>query len=109
MLEVALVPTIAKACENRPFYHGMVRASASRISRSLCAVEQLSFAYEQNGLLAEAEAAALRGIEIEPKDAWAHHGLAHALWGQRRFREGLDWCAAAVPARHRPHTDACPG
>ncbi len=57
---------------NAPYVHGMV-----------------AFGYEQCHLMAEAETAARRAIEIEPTDPWAHHALAHVMLTQSRADEGI--------------------
>ena len=31
-----------------------------------------------------------------PSDAWAHHGVAHALYDQRKWDEGLEWSVSIV-------------
>lgn len=58
--------------EAAPYLHGMI-----------------AFGYEQCHLLAEAEAAARRALEIEPTDPWAHHALAHVMLTQGRVDEGI--------------------
>jgi len=55
-----------------PYVHGMV-----------------AFGYEQCHLMAEAEGAARRALEIEPSDPWAHHALAHVMLTQGRIDEGI--------------------
>ncbi len=57
---------------NAPYVHGMV-----------------AFGYEQCHLMAEAETAARRAIEIKPTDPWAHHALAHVMLTQSRADEGI--------------------
>lgn len=70
MLRLALhaLPVGADA----PYVHGMI-----------------AFGYEQCHLLDDAEGAALRALEIEPTDPWAHHALAHVMLTQGRTAEGI--------------------
>lgn len=58
--------------EDAPYLHGMV-----------------AFGYEQCHLMAEAESAARRALQIEPTDPWAHHALAHVMLTQGRVDEGI--------------------
>lgn len=32
-----------------------------------------------------------RGCELEPSDAWSHHGVAHALIAAGRLTDGIKW------------------
>lgn len=48
----------------------------------------LAFAYEQCHLLDEAEAAARQALELEPREPWAQHALAHVFLTQGRIAEG---------------------
>ncbi len=48
----------------------------------------LAFAYEQCHLLGEAEAAARHALELEPREPWAQHALAHVLLTEGRISEG---------------------
>jgi hypothetical protein len=59
------------ACSEVAYVHGMI-----------------AFGYEQCHLLAEAESAARRAMDIEPTDPWAHHALAHVMLTQGRVEEG---------------------
>lgn len=70
MLRLAL--RALPACEDAPYVHGMI-----------------AFGYEQCHLMAEAEAAARRALQIEPTDPWAHHALAHVFLTQSRADEGI--------------------
>jgi tetratricopeptide (TPR) repeat protein len=60
------------ACEDMAYLHGMI-----------------AFGYEQCHLMAEAEEAARRALEIEPTDPWAHHALAHVMLTGDRIDEGI--------------------
>lgn len=48
----------------------------------------LAFGLEECNRLDEAEAQARRAIELERKDPWAHHALAHCLEARGRLVEG---------------------
>lgn len=68
-------------CENLPYVHGMT-----------------AFGYEQCHLMADAEAAARRAMQIEPTDPWAHHALAHVMLTQGRIDEGIAFMASVAPS-----------
>ncbi|MEM9965833.1 MAG: tetratricopeptide repeat protein [Asticcacaulis sp.] len=48
----------------------------------------VAFGYEQSHLLAEAETAARRALEILPREPWAQHALAHVFLTRGRIDEG---------------------
>ncbi|HEY8048542.1 MAG TPA: tetratricopeptide repeat protein [Ramlibacter sp.] len=62
------------AARDIPYFHGM-----------------LAFGFEQCHRLQEAEAAARRAIDMQRKEPWAHHALAHVMLTQRRHREGSEF------------------
>jgi tetratricopeptide (TPR) repeat protein len=62
---------VAAANADTPWMHGM-----------------LAFAYEQCHLLREAEACARRALEMQRKEPWAQHALAHVMLTQGRIDEG---------------------
>lgn len=51
----------------------------------------LAFGLEETGLYDRAEAAGRRAIELEPRDSWAQHAVAHVLFMQNRLRDGVAW------------------
>lgn len=53
-----------------------------------------AFAYEQCHLLADAEAAARRSLQLRPEQPWAQHALAHVMLTQGRIDEGADFLEA---------------
>ncbi|MEZ5544435.1 MAG: hypothetical protein R3F10_04470 [Lysobacteraceae bacterium] len=55
----------------------------------------LAFAFEQCHLLHEAERAARRALELEPKEPWAQHALAHVMLTQGRIDEGAAFMTEA--------------
>ena len=72
-----IVQPALHAAAEVPYLHGMA-----------------AFAWEQNHLLEQAEAAARRALAIRPKEPWAQHALAHVMITQGRITEGRDFMAA---------------
>ncbi|MET0539363.1 MAG: tetratricopeptide repeat protein [Xanthobacteraceae bacterium] len=56
-----------------------------------------SFALEECGDYAAAEAAGRESIEIDPADLWAAHAVAHVMEMQGRPRDGIAWLEALAP------------
>ncbi len=52
-----------------------------------------AFALEETGELEAAERAGHRALELEAKDVWALHAIAHVLYEENRPREGVSWLA----------------
>ena len=79
----AMLRTCLKAlpdAAHEPYVHGMI-----------------AFGYEQCHQLAQAEASARHAIEIEPKDAWAHHAIAHVMLSEGRVVEGAKFMEEMAP------------
>ncbi len=55
------------------------------------------FAQEEAGNLLAAEPAGRRAIELDPRDLWAAHAVAHVLEMQGRRREGIQWLTGLAP------------
>jgi Tfp pilus assembly protein PilF len=53
-----------------------------------------SFGLEENNDFARAEDTGRAAIEIEPRDCWAHHAVAHVMEMQGRRRDGIAWMRA---------------
>jgi tetratricopeptide (TPR) repeat protein len=53
-----------------------------------------AFGLEENAEYAEAEAAGRRAVELEPRNGWAQHAVAHVMEMQCRQREGIGWMRA---------------
>lgn len=61
----------------------------------------LAFGLEEMGDHARAEALGREAVAEEPRDAWAHHAVAHVMEMQGRPAEGLAWITG-----REPHWDA---
>jgi tetratricopeptide (TPR) repeat protein len=53
-----------------------------------------AFGLEENNDFAHAEDTGRAAIEIEPRDCWAHHAVAHVMEMQGRRRDGIAWMRA---------------
>jgi len=77
---------------NRGDFPAMLRAAAAALPHAGDVAYlhgMLAFAYEQCHLLAEAEAAARRALDLKRKEPWAQHALAHVMLTQGRIDEGV--------------------
>ncbi len=63
-----------------PGYHSMLGMQA--------------FGLEENAQYAEAEAVGRRAVEIEPRNGWAQHAVAHVMEMQCRQKDGIGWMRA---------------
>ena len=81
------------------FYTGSSRMLRDRIARALPAWDagmpgyhailgMHAFGLEETGLYDRAEAEGRRGVEIEPRDGWSQHAVAHVMEMQGRQRDG---------------------
>ncbi|WP_341704516.1 tetratricopeptide repeat protein, partial [Ferrovibrio sp.] len=84
------------------FYRGDARNLRDRVVRVLpnwtrdlpgyhALQGMLAFGLEECGDYARAEEAGRRACEIEPRDAWAHHAVAHVMEMQGRVKDGIAW------------------
>lgn len=87
------------------FYVGNSRLLRDRIARALPAwspsmpgyhaiLGMHAFGLEETADYARAEAQGRAAVDLEPRDAWAHHAVAHVMEMQCRTREGIDWLRA---------------
>jgi tetratricopeptide (TPR) repeat protein len=84
------------------FFRGDSRLLRDRIARALPAWSEKvpgyhailgmrAFGLEEMGDYAQAEKFGRRGVELEKRDAWAQHAVAHVLEMQCRQKEGIAW------------------
>src|SRR5262245_20283022 len=84
------------------FFRGDARMLRDRVARALPAwskdvpgyhavLGMLAFGLEESGHYAEAERAGRTAVELEPRDSWAQHAVAHVMEMQGRQRDGIAW------------------
>ncbi len=87
------------------FFTGRARMLRDRIGRSLPRWDESvpgyhsvlgmhAFGLEEMGDYARAEAEGRRGVELESKDGWSQHAVAHVLEMQGRQADGVNWMVA---------------
>ncbi|WP_027169230.1 tetratricopeptide repeat protein [Mesorhizobium sp. WSM3224] len=87
------------------FFTGNARMLRDRIGRALPAwhkdmpgyhaiLGMQAFGLEEMGDYARAESFGRQAIEIEPRDGWAQHAVAHVMEMQSRQRDGIAWMRA---------------
>ncbi|MBR0671041.1 tetratricopeptide repeat protein [Neoroseomonas soli] len=87
------------------FFTGHARMLRDRIARALPAwkpgmpgyhamLSMHAFGLEEMGDYAAAEAAGRRAVELEPRDGWGQHAVAHVLEMQNRVEDGIAWMRA---------------
>jgi tetratricopeptide (TPR) repeat protein len=87
------------------FFTGNARMLRDRMARALPAWDEAmpgyhamlgmqAFGFEEMGDYARAEALGRGAIEIEPRDGWAQHAVAHVMEMQSRQRDGIAWMRA---------------
>ncbi len=85
---------------NRGDFPAMLRASLKVLEHNAdvaYAHGMAAFAYEECRLLPEAERAARRALELERKEPWAQHALAHVMLTQGRIEEGARFLESVAP------------
>jgi len=94
------------------FFIGDARMLRDRIARALPAWDahmpgyhavlgMHAFGLEEMGEYGRAEAQGRKGVELEPRDGWAQHAVAHVMEMQGRQREGIAWMRADPDAWSR--------
>jgi tetratricopeptide (TPR) repeat protein len=84
------------------FFTGNARMLRDRIARALpswsagvpghhALLGMHAFGLEETGDYARAEATGKRAVEIEPRDGWAQHAVAHVMEMQSRQKDGIRW------------------
>jgi len=87
------------------FFTGHSRMLRDRIARALPAWDEgvpgfhsvlgmHAFGLEETGAYGRAEAEGRRGVELEPRDGWSQHAVAHVLEMQSRQADGIAWMRA---------------
>jgi hypothetical protein len=94
------------------FFTGDSRMLRDRIARALPAWDagvtgyhavlgMHAFGLEETGDYARAEAQGRKSVELEPRDGWGQHAVAHVMEMQGRRREGIAWMRANPDAWSR--------
>ena len=94
------------------FFTGAARMLRDRIARALPAWSETmpgyhavlgmhAFGLEECGDYARAEALGRKAVEIEPRDGWAQHAVAHVMEMQGRQKDGIAWMRANPDAWSR--------
>jgi tetratricopeptide (TPR) repeat protein len=84
------------------FFVGDSRMLRDRIARALPAwspsmpgyhavLGMHAFGLEETGDYAQAERQGRRGVELEPRDGWSQHAVAHVMEMQNRQHDGIAW------------------
>jgi hypothetical protein len=84
------------------FFTGNARMLRDRIARALpqwsetmpgyhAVLGMHAFGLEETGDYARAEREGRRAVEIEPRDGWAQHAVAHVMEMQSRQKDGIAW------------------
>ncbi|WP_295378869.1 tetratricopeptide repeat protein [uncultured Pseudacidovorax sp.] len=79
-------------CFNLGDCAGMLRLGLAALPHAADVAQvhgMVAFGFEQCHRLREAEASARRAIDLQRKEPWAHHALAHVMLTEGRLREGL--------------------
>ena len=88
------------------FFTGNARMLRDRTGRALRCWEETmpgyhallgmhAFGLEETGDYARAEHLGRRAVEMEPRDGWAQHAVAHVMEMQSRQRDGIAWMRAS--------------
>jgi hypothetical protein len=91
------------------FYVGDSRMLHDRIARALphwsasmpgyhAVLSMQAFGLEETGRYARAEKMGRQAVELQPRDGWGQHAVAHVLEMQDRRREGIGWMRSNAAA-----------
>jgi hypothetical protein len=91
------------------FFTGNARLLRDRIARALpqwsvdmpgyhALLGMHAFGLEETGDYARAEAEGKRGVELEPRDGWSQHAVAHVMEMQSRQKDGILWMRSDTDA-----------
>jgi tetratricopeptide (TPR) repeat protein len=94
------------------FFTGNSRMLRDRVARALplwsermpgyhAVLGMYAFGLEETGDYLRAETTGRRAIELEPRDGWAQHAVAHVMEMQGRPRDGIAWMRANPDAWSR--------
>ncbi|MDP2699361.1 tetratricopeptide repeat protein [Thalassospira sp.] len=84
------------------FFTGRSRLLRDRIARAIGSWDDTmpgyhvmlgmyAFGLEETGHYGRAEAIGRKGVELNPRDGWAQHAVAHVMEMQGRTRDGIAW------------------
>jgi tetratricopeptide (TPR) repeat protein len=90
------------------FFRANARELRDRIARALphwstatpghgIVIGMYAFGLEETGDHARAEAMGRQAVALDPRDAWAHHAVAHVMEMQGRAEDGIGWMIAREP------------
>jgi tetratricopeptide (TPR) repeat protein len=85
---------------NRGDFPAMLRAALKVLEQNADVAYvhgMAAFAYEECQLLGDAERAARRALDLERKEPWAQHALAHVMLTQGRIEEGARFLESVAP------------
>jgi tetratricopeptide (TPR) repeat protein len=91
------------------FYVGDSRMLRDRVARALPAwsaglsgyhavLGMYAFGLEETGDYGQAERYGRQAVELQPRDAWAWHSVAHVMEMQVRTEEGIRWLRGGIEA-----------
>jgi hypothetical protein len=79
----------------------VVRAWSPDVSGYHAVLGMYAFGLEETGDYARAEAYGRMSVELEPRDGWGWHAVAHVMEMQERRRDGIAWMRANPEAWSR--------
>ncbi|QTF91745.1 tetratricopeptide repeat protein [Halomonas sp. BM-2019] len=90
------------------FYRANARDLRDRLARVLpkwspdipgysIALGMYAFGLEETGAYGRAEETGRQALDLEPRDCWAHHAVAHVMEMQGRPEDGIGWMTTREP------------